>query len=103
MELVDVVCNVLGMTRSELVRAALSEHVHEYTHVLRGHECVGVVVAYGDRCVGDWRGLARTYMCAEVSGLKVSVAIVEGGSADVAELVGRLSRDGLEARYVPIR
>ena len=101
-ELLDGICSAFGISRSELIRSAVSEHIHEYAHVLRSHPCLGVVVAYGSRCVEDWGGLAKAYACAEARGMRISVAVVEGVNEAVAELVNRLVRSGFETRYVPI-
>ncbi|HIC98320.1 MAG TPA: CopG family ribbon-helix-helix protein [Pyrodictiaceae archaeon] len=110
-EALDKLASRLGVSRSELVTLALREFLHDHSHYLYEHECIGVIILVGlekqqksvENLLESYRDIIRAYLHAHADGECIEVIIVKGYSMRILTLHRKLAEIGCKPRFIPLR
>lgn len=107
---VDKMSQDMGVTRSEIVAAALQEYLEaRKDHSDTAHQCLGVVLAISDsfsdigEIIEDNRGSIVAYTHLHVDGKCLTIAVVRGSGTEVERLNLAMSKKAQLTRYVPLK
>ncbi len=106
----DELAKKLNSNRSEIIRQALKEYIHDHLHYLVPHECRGVLVILSERTherllkiIEEYHTIICNYSHTHAEEHCINTLIVSGQSSKIAELHKRLCEiPGVSVRYIPI-
>lgn len=106
---IDKISQETGVTRSEVVAAALQDYLEmQKDHKKPGHQCLGVVMAITDAStdVGDAieenKAQIVAYTHLHVEGRCLTIAVVKGDGDQIEKLTLEVARRAKLTRYVPL-
>lgn len=105
----DEVAIMDGVDRSSIVTRAITQYLHEDKHVVKEHECSGMIVYYGllssETIAGYCDRIVKSLYSVKFREGHVTIVFVEGSYGEIAELRKRIirkSRKHASIKYLPL-
>ncbi|AAL63889.1 CopG family ribbon-helix-helix protein [Pyrobaculum aerophilum] len=108
-EEVERLSQEIGVTRSEIVAAALQEYLESRRdHVKPEHNCMGIVLALSSsfsdigEIIESYKPFIVAYTHLHVEGKCLTITVVRGDGGEVEKMVLEMGRRAQVIRYVPL-
>jgi len=99
----------LSVPRSALIQEAVENLIEDYSHLIRPHQCVGLIVVTGiegkldtQRLLEEHRQVVRSSSHYHAGGRCLELIVVEGHSERIARFLSELRAFGCNARFIPL-